>query len=80
MDGYFCVLAFFFPPMLLAFVNNVAINLGVQYLFKALLLFFFFGGWRPRSGIAELCVNSVFHFWGNHHAVFHNSCTILPSH
>ena len=43
MDGYFYVLAFFFPPMLLAF-NNVAMNLSVQYLFKALLSFFLEGG------------------------------------
>ena len=75
----FLCFSIFFPPMLLVFVNNVAMNLGVQYLFKALLSYFF-GGWRPRCGIAELCVNSVFHFWGSHHAVFHSSCTILLYH
>ena len=64
MDGYFCVLAFFFPPMLLAFVNNVAMNLGIQYLFKALLLFFFLEGGDPEVELLNYVLILFFIFGG----------------
>lgn len=34
-------------------------------------------GYIPGSGIVRSSGNSIFHFLRNHHAVFHNGCTVF---
>lgn len=62
---------------ILAFVNNAAMKLGVQISVLDSHNSFWY---ILRNGMAGLCGNASCNFLRNHHAVFHNSCSILHSH
>jgi len=60
----------------LAIVNNASMNMGVQ-IFENLL--FLPLGIYPQVELLNHMVILFLIFWGNHHTLFHNSCTILYS-
>ena len=61
--------------LLLAIVNDTAINVGVQISLQDPAFSYF--GSKPRSVIAG---KSIFRFLRNQHAIFHNGSSTLHSH
>ena len=59
---------------ILTFVNDAAINIGVQISFEKSIFRYI-----PRSGIAESYSTSIFNFLRLLHTIFHSNCTSLQS-
>ena len=62
--------------LVLAIVNNTAVNTGVYVTFLIIVL----SGYMPKSGILDHMATFICSFLWNFHTAFHNGCTNLHSH